>query len=188
MFVPKLYNGRNKSFWFFAYEGLRSRSKVFDQDYTPTAAMWGGDFSAAINNNGVRTHIYDPLTTNAQGIRTPFAGDIIPQNRLGKLPGVLQNLAHAPTNGTNPYLDFNVFAFYPSKTNNDTYTVKGDQRFSDKDSLSGRFTRSRNTLYQPGGQFGSGFATASEEVGDTDWVAMQELAENHGLALPHENG
>ena len=31
-----------------------------------------------------------------------------------------------------------------------------------------------------------GFATAAEEIGDSDWIAMQELAENHGLALPHE--
>jgi hypothetical protein len=31
-----------------------------------------------------------------------------------------------------------------------------------------------------------GFATAAEEVGETDWIVMQELAENHGLALPHE--
>jgi hypothetical protein len=155
VFLPKVYNGKNKSFWFFAYEGLRSRSKVFDQDYTPTAAMWGGDFSSAINNNGVRTHIYDPLSTNPQGVRTPFSGDIIPQNRMGKLPGILKNLAHAATNDTNPFLDFNVFAFYPNKTNNDTYTVKVDQRFSLKDSLSGRFTRSRNTSFQPGGRFGS---------------------------------
>jgi hypothetical protein len=31
-----------------------------------------------------------------------------------------------------------------------------------------------------------GFAAAAEKVGDTDWIAMQELAENHGLALPRE--
>jgi hypothetical protein len=30
------------------------------------------------------------------------------------------------------------------------------------------------------------FATAAEEVGDADWIAMQELSENHGLALPDE--
>ena len=31
-----------------------------------------------------------------------------------------------------------------------------------------------------------GLAAAAEQVGDTDWIAMQELAENHGLALPRE--
>jgi hypothetical protein len=37
--------------------------------------------------------------------------------------------------------------------------------------------------YGPGG-----FAAAAEEIGDADRLAMQELAENHGLALPSENG
>ena len=70
VWFPKLYNGRNKTFWFFAYEGLRQREATFDEDYVPTPAMFQGNFSNIFDTSGVQTHIYDPLTTNAQGVAT----------------------------------------------------------------------------------------------------------------------
>jgi hypothetical protein len=163
--LPKLYDGRNRSFWFFAYEGLRERTKVFDQDYVPTADMWNGDFSKVIDNSGVQTHIYDPLSTNDQGVRQPFPGDIVPVNRQSAIFKTFKSITHAPTNNTNPFQDYNLFTFYPRAVNNDTYTLKGDQRFSEKDSLSGRFTRSRNHLTQTGGRFGSPLETLTNGYG-----------------------
>jgi outer membrane receptor protein involved in Fe transport len=165
VYIPKVYNGKNRSFFFFAYEGLRQRTKVFQQDYVPTAQMWSGDFSQVIDNNNVRTHIYDPLTTNAQGIRTMFPGDIVPQARLSKIFGIFKSVTHAPTNGTNPFQDINMSTFYPRAENNDSYTVKGDQRFSEKDILWGRFTRGRNHVVQTGGRFGSPQETLTNGYG-----------------------
>lgn len=153
--IPKVYDGRNKSFFFFAFEGMRQRTREFDVDYVPTAQMWNGDFSQVIDNNGTRTHIYDPMTTNAAGLRQPFAGDVILPNRLSSIFQTFKSITHLPTNDTNPFQDANLYVFYPYAVNNDTYTVKGDQRFSDKDSLSGRVTRSRNHGTQTGGRFGS---------------------------------
>ncbi len=40
----------------------------------PTDAMWGGDLSNLVDDNGNLTRIYDPLTTDANGIRQPFPG------------------------------------------------------------------------------------------------------------------
>ncbi|HWC01106.1 MAG TPA: carboxypeptidase-like regulatory domain-containing protein, partial [Bryobacteraceae bacterium] len=155
VFIPKLYNGKDKSFWFFSYEGMRLRQSYFDQDYVPTAQMWNGDFSQVVDNSGNRTHIYDPTTTNAQGLRMPFPGDIIPQSRISPFFGVMKSVTNTPTTATNPFQDYNLFTFYPLQQNNDTFTVKGDQKISDKDSLSGRFTRSRLHVAQSGGRYGS---------------------------------
>ncbi len=161
VYLPHVYDGKNKSFWFFSYEGLRQRQSAFDQvgsssgDYVPTQAMWNGDYSQAIDNNGVRTHIYDPLTTNAKGLRQPFTNDLIPQVRISSFYKTMQSITHLPTNNTNPFQDVNLQTFYPVAQNNNTYTIRGDQRLSDKDSLSGRFTRSQLTSSQTGARFGS---------------------------------
>jgi hypothetical protein len=153
--LPKLYDGHNKTFWFFAWESLRQREKVFNQDWVPTAAMFNGDFSQVVDNSGVRTNIYDPLTTDANGLRQQFPGNIIPADRISPFFKTLQSITHPPSNSTNPFQGPNLDAFYPLKTNTDSYTAKGDHRFSEQDSLSLRFTRSRFTREQTGGRFGS---------------------------------
>ena len=155
MILPKLYNGRNKTFWFFAWEALRQREKAFNQDWVPTAAMFNGDFSQVVDNNGVHTHIYDPLTTDANGVRQQFPGDIIPADRISPFFKEMQKITHPPSNATNPFQGQNLGAFYPLRTNTDSYTAKGDHHFSENDNLSIRFTRSRYTRQQTGGRFGS---------------------------------
>jgi Carboxypeptidase regulatory-like domain/TonB dependent receptor len=153
--LPKLYNGKNKTFWFFSYEGLRQREKTFDEDYVPTPDMFRGDFSHNFDNNGVQTHIFDPLTTDAKGVRQQFPGDIIPTARLSPFFATMQSITHTPTNPTNPFQGPNLDVFYPLSTNTDSLTAKGDHRFSDSDNLSLRFTRSHYGRVQAGGRFGS---------------------------------
>jgi hypothetical protein len=153
--IPKLYNGRNRTFWFQAYEGLRQREKsLYSGDIVPTAAMWNGDFSGIVDNNGNRTHIYDPLTTDANGLRQPFAGDMIPENRLSPIFKTFKAITHAPTNNINPYQGSNLEVFYPLNTGTDSYTTRIDHRISDKDNIFGRFTKSTFERLQNGGRFG----------------------------------
>jgi hypothetical protein len=68
---------RNKLFFFGSYEGTRDRQNVSETHTVPTEALRRGDLSASANP------IYDPLTGNANGTgRTPFPGNIIPQERI----------------------------------------------------------------------------------------------------------
>src|SRR5690242_8215906 len=76
MHLPGFLGGSGKTFFFVSYEGMRQRQGLVFNDIVPTSAMRQGDFSAP----GLNT-IYDPLTT-ANGTRTAFAGNVIPQNRL----------------------------------------------------------------------------------------------------------
>lgn len=153
--IPKLYDGRNKTFWFAAYEGLRQRQKAFYQDTVPTDALWSGNFTSVTDANSNKYTIYDPLTTGANGTRTPFTGAVIPTSRLSSFFNTMKSVTHAPTNATSPYLGFNMRTFYPVQTDADNLTLKGDHKISDKDSLSGRFTHSKRSFKQLGGVYGA---------------------------------
>nr|MDQ2900053.1 carboxypeptidase-like regulatory domain-containing protein [Acidobacteriota bacterium] len=182
IWIPKLYNGRDKTFWFVSYEGLRQRQSVFNEDYVATPAMFNGDFSNVFDNNGVQTHIYDPLTTNAQGIRTQFPGDIIPSSRISPIWKTLRSITHAPSSNADPFQGPNLDNFYPLKTDTNTFTTKGDHRFSTNDSLSARFTRSHYNFSQIGGLFGSpldGLANAYGTGLNDALVYTGTLSETH---------
>ncbi len=170
VWLPKLYNGKDRTFWFFSYEALRQRTDTFQRDVVPTAAMWEGNFNAIFDNNNRQTHIYDPLTTNAQGVRTQFPGNIVGRSRIHSFYGVMQSVTSVPTNANNPYQDINMERFYNTVTSFDLYTTKIDHRFSANDSVTGRFSRNRRFFSQVGGRFGSptpelrdGFGTGRSE-------------------------
>lgn len=148
---------RNKTFWFASYEGNRLRQATFARTAVPTQAMWGGDFSALTDSNSNIYTIYDPLTSGADGTRTPFAGNRLPANRITEFAKTMQGVSPDPAGpnaGLNPFLGSNFETYYPNKDNSDTFTIKGDHILSEKDNLSGRFTRTRfvNKLF--GGRFG----------------------------------
>jgi Carboxypeptidase regulatory-like domain len=71
---------KNKVFYFVSYEGTRQRRNVPNTISVPTAAVRSGDFSAT------GATIYDPRTGNPDGSgRTPFANNIIPQERISQV-------------------------------------------------------------------------------------------------------
>jgi hypothetical protein len=84
IYIPKIYDGRNKSFFLFAFQRLIEKQGIQNTYTVPTAAMKQGDFSFAERPTGVLIdQIYDPRTTvkNSDGTwsRSPYAGNIIPQ-------------------------------------------------------------------------------------------------------------
>jgi Carboxypeptidase regulatory-like domain len=61
--LPHVYHGKDKSFWFFAYERFSLAQVSTADGLVPTPAEEGGDFSGMINGSGVLQTIYDPSTT-----------------------------------------------------------------------------------------------------------------------------
>ena len=112
VWIPKVFNGKNKVFWFFAWEGLRDsdpatspRETSSPQNYAtvPTAAERQGDFSALLklNSGGTNYSIYDPSTgvlSGSQVSRTPFPNNVIPSSRLN--PIALNLLKYYPLPNT----------------------------------------------------------------------------------------
>ncbi len=182
VWLGKLYNGKNKTFWFFAYEGARMRQSYFPYyTYTPTAAMWGGDLSNIIDSDGVKTTLYDPLTTDSKGKRLPFAGNIIPANRISAIAKKLQTMTDLPTDNTNPFVTLNNYRkWQPRNTTADNYTTKFDHTLSSKDNLSVRWTNSRSHNTVMGGYFANpaspenGYGTSRNDAivtnVATDWT------------------
>jgi hypothetical protein len=81
----RTWNGRNRFFFFFAYEGLKDAFPEPGQFTVPTLAEREGDFSALLPL-GIR--IYDPLTARRVGSRierSAFPGNIIPQERISDI-------------------------------------------------------------------------------------------------------
>jgi hypothetical protein len=95
VYIPKIYNGKNKTFFFASYEGFRNRAGSSPGYYTiPFAEMFDGDFHNYIkkdsSGNPFMMQIYDPASTtlNADGktySRVPFAGNIIPKARFSSV-------------------------------------------------------------------------------------------------------
>ena len=93
MVIPKVYNGRNKLFWFFTYNGFKD-VKVEDANRinrtVPTLKAREGDFSdmLLLRNNPSRYAVHDPATTVRDParpnnfVRTPFPSNIIPKSRI----------------------------------------------------------------------------------------------------------
>ena len=150
---------KNKTFWFAAYEGLRQREAAFTQNYgdynVPTPAMWRGDFSGLSDLDGNAIHIYDPLTTDANGIRQEFPGDIIPASRISAIFKTVQAITDDPTGSTNPFLGPNHIRFYPKTQDQNVWTFKGDHKLSDKDNIAVRYTQSKRPGKVFGGVYGA---------------------------------
>jgi hypothetical protein len=153
--VPKLYDGRNKTFWFFNYEGFKQREESLTVSAVPTDAMWAGDLSNFVDDNGNLTQIYDPLTTDANGIRQPFQNNRIPADRINNTLKVLQQLTAKPTNNINPFVGSNFEHAYPVKDDRNSLAIKVDQLLSDKDRLSVRWSRGERSSRTEGGLFGN---------------------------------
>ena len=146
VYLPKLYNGKNRTFFFFGYEGYRTDAPASFNGSVPTAAMRAGDFSGLVDSQGRQTVLYNPWTTNTQTwARQPFnyGGklNVIDPSLESPLAKYLYNTAiQMPTfPDRNPLLESNWFGSAPNETLDYTTTTRVDHRFSDKDNAYARF-------------------------------------------------
>jgi len=147
---------KDKTFFFFGWEGFRLRQGISYVYSVPTDAMRSGDFSNVRNAAGAVIPIYDPLTTcgrfnnapcarDASGneiiTRQQFPGNVIPQNRLDPAARVLTNLWGRANGPGNQFTNVNNFTANASVGgNNDQYNARVDHNFSDKHHFFGRYT------------------------------------------------
>jgi len=156
LWIPKLYNGKNKSFWFFNYEGMKYRSGAFGNYRVPTEAMRAGDFSGLVDTSGTFQTIYDPLTTGPAPnyLRQPFnyGGKLnaIDPSRISPFAKYLYTTIPLPNiAGANPLIGNNYSAPAPLIQNQFTWGARFDHRFSDKDLVYGRITKAMSSNYRP---------------------------------------
>jgi hypothetical protein len=167
VYVPKVYNGKNKSFFFLTYEGWRYRKPAQSFARYPTSAELNGDFSA----DYATQRLFDPATTRPDPanpgafLRDPFvcdaAGNPVAQGAPGATP-----CNKIPTNQLNSMTADWMKALYdaPNLTgmpgfnyvnnlglgnDDNSYIFKIDQRIGDHDNAWFRFSRMDNPITAP---------------------------------------
>lgn len=148
VFIPKLYNGHNKTFFFVDYEGLRQGTATQLLTTVPTIAERAGDFSGDVTNTGAPITIYDPRTTTAivspsgstSYSRTAFPGNIINPAQFDPVAAnLLQYFPLPNTAGTFGRNNYIANASAPYSINQ--YDIKIDETVSDRQRFSFRFSK-----------------------------------------------
>lgn len=164
VWIPKLYNGRNKTFFFVSYEGFRNRVGANDAILSvPTPEMYRGDFRNWVDQNNRLIPIYDPSTTRANPTGAGFIRDVFPNNQIPAnsfsrtaasiLPfaqGVTPNRGFAP--GTSGYVRNNYIVSGGTEiTPTDKWSVKGDQLIGSRHRVSVLWNKTKFNR-EPGAQ------------------------------------
>ena len=133
VFIPKLFNGKDKLFWMFGYEGTRRRQSVTSTTVVPALKERAGDFS------GLPVTIVDPFT------KIPFPGNIIPPQKINPVGASLAKLYPEPNNA-DPTRNF--IGHPKGVSDNDAFVARIDYQRGTRDAFWGRFTR--NTPFDRG--------------------------------------
>lgn len=151
--LPKIYSGRNRTFWLAGWEQHFENAGASSARATvPTMEMLNGDFSFGGQRSPAPLPIYNPLTTRQEGtnfLRDPFPGNIIPKslidpavtNFLGRKPWTEPNQAGVPT-ATGP--TENLVQNYIKQIRRMRWDVKIDHQFSSSHKIFGRYSHARH--------------------------------------------
>lgn len=139
IYVPKVYDGRNRSFFFYSFETTRGSQILSNLTPTvPTLPWRSGDFSRDLPAVTIR----DPFANN-----TPFPGNQIPASRINAVSRKIQERFYPLPNFGDP----NAFANRNFRTQllrpfdpNTYWTTRLDHRFSEKHFVFGRYTWNRS--------------------------------------------
>ncbi len=181
---PKLYNGKNRTFFFYNFEQYRETQIVNNvPDTVPTAAYRAGNFTTALTgrtlnlaNSPVGTiaegEIFDPLTQSVnsagQVIRSAFPQNMIPLSRIDPVAAAIQNLIPAPNQ---PGLINNYLPAYNSIRHTDNNSIKVDQIITQKSKLSVFYDRTHTFSPYSSTLQGDGLPQEiSMGITNNDWV------------------
>lgn len=157
--IPKIYNGRNRTFFFVAYEGLRERSLAPFTGTVPTDLERRGDFSQTFDPSGAQIRVYDPRTTRldpdrpagtTRYIRDAFPGNMIPSAQLS--PIGLAILSYYPKPNQAGQGRSNTNNYFVAATNSldaDRVDLRIDQEITSKHHVFGHYNWFENLNAQP---------------------------------------
>jgi Carboxypeptidase regulatory-like domain len=145
--IPKIYHGRDKTFWFFNWEGFRARRGQTILSSYPIQAQRDGDFSSL----GSKA-LYNPFTgvLAADGktvVRQPFANNRIPASMINPaITYLLNTMVPLPNRSglTNNFVNTQGYS-----NDRDAINVRGDHNFNASNTVSFRYSRQRVGQNQP---------------------------------------
>lgn len=130
--IPHVYDAKNKTFFFFTYEGIRRPEEFLLNQIVPPTPWRTGDLSS------VKTAIKDPLAANAV-----FAGNIIPASRINASTSkLLSALFVNPDSATNTSISApNYTINFPGNYGLNAYDGRLDHNFGDRHKVFFRYTQ-----------------------------------------------
>ncbi|MDE1176334.1 MAG: carboxypeptidase regulatory-like domain-containing protein [Edaphobacter sp.] len=162
--IPGLYDGKDRTFFFFSYQGTRRTKGATFIGTVPTAAQRAGDFSA------IAATIYNPYTTDpATKVRTAFAGNKIDPSLLDPVAVKMAAYYPLPNTGGPLAIANNFLSNEPVRLSQDVYSLRIDQNVTQKYHMSGRYAYSRTPLTQPD-YFHNVASSGTGAVGTTTFV------------------
>lgn len=160
--IPKLYNGKNRSFFFTSYEGFRNREGA-NPSFLSVAPkeFYDGNFTNWVDNNNRQIPIFDPAT-GGSGVRTQFPNNQIPQSRFDNIFKALSPIGQTAlpnvagiVPGTSAYVRNNFIQAGSQVAPWDKFSLRGDQVINEKHRMSGYFSRNtRSSAPGAGGPVG----------------------------------
>ncbi|MBI1790087.1 MAG: TonB-dependent receptor [Acidobacteria bacterium] len=142
---------RDKTFFFFAYEGSRRRDGAIRTLTVPTGAQKSGDFSGTLDARGALIPIYDPATTRAEGgrmVRTQYPGNRIPADRFDPVALKLIPFYPLPNRPPDNLTGANNFrANYVNALTRNNYTAKLDHNLGSRDRLTARYLYNSDDMF-----------------------------------------
>ncbi|HET8549900.1 MAG TPA: carboxypeptidase regulatory-like domain-containing protein [Bryobacteraceae bacterium] len=153
VYFPKLYDGKNKTFFFFGFQRHHEKASETRAVDVPSDAMYAGDFSFG----GRGRPLYDPNTTrqdeSGRWIREPFAGNKIPTERID--PVIRNYLAKNPFTRANApgFIDANgphenLVTLTKYRSYRTRFDGKVDHQFSSNHKIFGRYSHVRHRSFQ----------------------------------------
>ncbi len=194
VWIPKLYNGKDKTFFFFNWEEYHEQDLYNTlQETVPTAAYRAGNFSTAMLPGSIGTdplgrpisagEIYDPNTArivNGQNVTDPFPGNTIPASRFDPLSAKIQGMVPQPIGQFSGSIVNNYIPTFGGLDIEQIPAVKIDQVVGSKGKLS--FYWSRKWLSQP---VSTTFGNA-DGLGDPLTTAIASFILAHTIRLNYD--
>jgi hypothetical protein len=145
VYLPHVYDGRNKTFFFFNWEQVNDHGVSTPTANVPTALQMSGDFSQTFTNTGALIKIYDPLTTVADPSqksgwsRSVFPGNVVPANRMDPIARKIISYYPEPTLAISPTLQTNWSQNFGLITHTDKWFTRADHNFGARNRLFFRY-------------------------------------------------
>jgi len=186
--LPRLYHGRDKTFFFVSYEGLRDSAAGSFTGTVPTALERAGNFSQTKDANGNPIVMYDPSTTRldpsapsgtTRYIRTAFPGNLVPASGINPIAAKLLSYYPMPNEaGVGQSSTNNYFSNAPGTNNNDRIDARLDQRISDHQLVYAHLDWFSNHIIQ-NNYYGNGMAA----VNSNDFIPGFNIMLHHTWSI-----
>ena len=149
VWLPKLYDGRNRTFFMLSFEAIRNSNPSPFVGTMPTELQRQGDFSQTLQANGQPITIYDPMTTRQSGAgwaRDPFPGNRVPSNRFDPISQKLVPFWPLPNQPGDIAGQYN-FVDTPNSQKDayNQYVLRIDQQLNPANKISGRWSKNVRT-------------------------------------------